>query len=345
VSSLLNELSQRRLLTEVSRRAAPSSGRRPALIALNRSAGLGIGIDIGAGHLAVAIGDLSRAVHAEHWWTDAADAPLGIECLIRRVEQTMREADADRDAVIGAAVSIATPVSSSRPSATAPCFVGLTGGELADELAAALRIPVSVENDATLGALSELTWEPGSRERTIAYVKWASRVGAGIAIDGAVFRGSSGCAGEIGHLTIDPNGPRCWCGSRGCLELYCGGSHVLRTLLDQGRNVPDLQAVVDLAAAGDDQVLRVVRQATSVLSTGLAHLVNLVNPAKIVIGGELSRLGDLVLEQLRRELHTHSFVARSSNVCLTRAQLGHRASVFGALALVLTEQQTDIPAR
>jgi predicted NBD/HSP70 family sugar kinase/DNA-binding transcriptional ArsR family regulator len=342
VSSVLSELSDRGLLTEVAGRLPPATGRRPTVIGLNRSAGLGIGIDIGAKHLAVVIGDLSRKVHAERWWTETTDAAMDVPQLVSCIQETMRQAQADPDVVIGAAVSIATPVPSFGTPAAAPCAVGRTGPDLADELAAALQIPVTVENDAALGVLSELTWGPDYGTAPIAYVKWASRVGAGIAIGKSIFRGASGYAGEIGHLTLDPSGHRCWCGSRGCLELYCGGSWILRALAERGRPLPDLDAVVARAETGDEQVLDTVLEATSVLAIGLAHLVNLVNPETVVIGGHLSALGDVILAPLRQELRALSFVARSSDVRLVTAKLGDRASVFGALALVLTEQKTAI---
>lgn len=297
VSSLLGELDARGLLTEQVDHGAPARGRRPALIGLNRFAGLGIGIDIGARHLAVAIGDMSRAVHAERWWS-GADGAIGVPSLVDRVEQAMRDANADPDLILGAGVSIATPVSPSR-SAQAPCLIGAASGQLARELAGALGVPVTVENDAVCGLLSELTWGGTGRTETIAYLKWSSRVGCGLAIDGRVFRGATGVAGEIGHLTVDRVGPLCWCGGRGCLELYCGGDRMVRRLADAGVPVADLDDVMALVELDDATATGVVADAVSMLALGLSQLVELVNPARIVVGGQLSRLGERILEPLR----------------------------------------------
>lgn len=342
VSSVLGELDARGLLTEQVDHDAPARGRRPTLIGLNRNAGLGIGIDIGARHLAVAIGDMSRAVHGERWWTSADGSGFGVDALVARIRRTMREAQADPDLILGAGVSVATPVPPSRSAAQAPCLIGGVEAGLAAELADALGVPVTVENDAACGLLSELTWGGAVHAETVAYVKWSSRVGCGMGLNGTVFRGATGFAGEIGHLTIDRAGPTCWCGSRGCLELYCGGDRILRRLDEFGCRVSDLDDVVAAVEAGDERAAAVVSDATTTLATGLAHLVHLVNPSRIVIGGQLSRLGERILRPLRDELRALSFVARDSGVQVETAQLGPRASLFGALAMVLTEQRSDM---
>jgi len=341
VSSVLGELGRRGLLTEQFDRDAPARGRRPTLLGLNRNAGLGIGIDIGARHLAVAIGDLSRTVHAERWWTDA-DGAIDIPSLVRRIQHAMQDADADPDLILGAGVSVATPVSRSPSAAEAPCVVGGSSAQLAPDLAKALGVPVTVENDAACGVLSELTWGGVDCAEPIAYVKWSSRVGCGLGIAGSVFRGATGFAGEIGHLTVDRSGPTCWCGSRGCLELLCGGAQILRRLNESAVRAGDLDDVVALVEQGNEMATRVVTDAASTLAFGLSHLVELVNPARIVVGGQLSTLGEVILGHLRDQVRTLSFVARNSGVTVTPAQLGQRASLFGALALVLTEQRSDI---
>lgn len=340
VSALVGELSVRGLLVERPVSEARLGGRPPTLLTLDRSSGIGIGIDIGVRHVAVAVGDLSRVVHAERWWPEPAGytALDGIATVVSSVETALREAGAEREQLIGAAVSVAAPISNADGSIVEPRVLpGWTGTQLVNALASALQIPVAVDNDATLGALGENIWGLASGARDLVYVKLASRVGAGLVLAGSLYRGDAGYAGELGHFTVDPDGPACWCGSRGCLELYAGGGAMLRGLPSH-RDGPDgIEALIDAALGGDAAVIAVVTRSARHLGRSLAGLTNLVNPQHIVLGGGLSRLGDLLLDPVREELLRFSFVARNSHTQVSASSLGHRASLLGALALVLTQ--------
>lgn len=339
VSSLVGELTQRGLVAERATAVMSSSGRPPSVVMLDRSAGLGIGVDIGVRHLAVAVGDLSRTVHAERWWPEPTghSAPDGIATVVSSVDTVLREAGAEREQLIGAAVSVAAPILAQNGSIAQPRVLpGWAGTRMADALCEALRIPVVVDNDATLGALGEFTWGSAAGARDLAYVKLASRVGAGLVVNGSLYHGADGLAGELGHVTVDPDGPLCWCGSQGCLELYAGGGAMLRMLAEHRCAVDDVPSLIEAALAGHPQVLDILDLSARHLGRGLAGLVNMVNPRHIVIGGELSGLADLLLDPVREELRRLSFVARARGVQVARSSLGERASLLGALALVLT---------
>lgn len=340
VSALVGELTERGLLVERSVQRLPSGGRPPAVLTLDRSNGLGIGVDVGVRHVAVAVGDLSHTVHAERWWPEPAGhtAPDGIATVLGSVAVALREAGAERDRLIGATVSVAAPISAADGSIAEPAVLpGWTGTQLADALSHELRIPVGIDNDATLGALGERVWGACAGADSLAYVKLASRVGVGLLLDGSPFRGHAGLAGEFGHLTVDPDGPLCWCGSRGCLELYAGGGAVLGGLPGRPDDPGAIEALIDAALAGDAEVRAAVTRAARYLGRGLAALVNMVDPRHVVLGGELSRLGELLLEPAREELARYSFVARTSEVSVSTSTLGRRASLLGALAHVLTQ--------
>jgi predicted NBD/HSP70 family sugar kinase len=340
VSALVGELAARGLLVERPSALARSGGRPPTVLTLDRSGGLGIGIDIGVRHLAVAVGDLSRTVHAERWWSEPAghSAPEGIATVLASVATALREANAERERLIGAAVSIAAPIYAADQTIAEPAVLpGWTGAQLAEALAAELAIPVAIDNDAALGALGETIWGSHAGARSLAYIKLASRVGVGLVLDGAVYRGHAGLAGELGHLTVDPDGPVCWCGSRGCLELYAGGGAILRGLSGYDDDRGGLEAMIDAALGGDAEVIAAVRAAARHLGRGVAALVNLVDPQHVVVGGELSRRAPHQRDPMRAELARYSFVARSGVVAVSSSSLGRRASLLGALALVLTQ--------
>jgi predicted NBD/HSP70 family sugar kinase len=340
VSALVGELAARGLLVERAGGQARVGGRPPTVLTLDRSGGLGIGIDIGVRHLAVAVGDLSRTVHAERWWPEPAGhtAPDGIATVLNSVGTALREAGAERERLIGTAVSIAAPIYAADQTIAEPAVLpGWTGAQLADALADELRIPVAIDNDATLGALGETIWGTCAGARSLAYVKLASRIGVGLVLDGALYRGHAGLAGEFGHLTVDPDGPTCWCGSSGCLEMYAGGGAILRELPGYDDDNGGIEAMIDAALDGDVAVSAAVNTAARHLGRGVAALVNMLNPQHVVLGGELSRLAPLLLDPAREELTRYSFVARSCDVSMSTSSLGRRASLLGALALVLTQ--------
>lgn len=335
VSALVGELASRgQLVEEPSTETA--TGRPVGVLSLDRSNGLGLGIDIGVRHVAVAVGDLARNVYAERWRRQPVghDASRGLEAVVSSVKAALREADAEIDHLIGAVVGLAAPIKTVDGHVAEPKLLpGWADGRLADQLAEALGVPVKLENGAALGALGEYVWGAAAGVRNLAYVKFASRVGAGLIINGSLYRGADGFAAEFGHLTLDPNGPVCHCGGRGCLELYAGGSAMLREL---GRKDTEdgIELLIDDALAGDPAVVQVVTAAAHRLGQGLATLAKLLNPQRIVIGGELSQLAMLIREPIREEMGQSAF---ASGPEVEASPLGHRASLLGALALVLTQ--------
>lgn len=145
------------------------------------------------------------------------------------VHEALREAGHDLGDVVGAVVGLPAPVVSDTgrvgASGIAPAWVG---HEPATEFRERLGVPVLVENDANLGALSEYLWGAGRGSQSLVYLLLTTGVGAGLVVDGKIFRGVSGTAGEIGHITLDANGDLCRCGIRGCLDLVAGGTAVVR---------------------------------------------------------------------------------------------------------------------
>lgn len=336
VSSLVNELLREGLVCE---RRSPGEGfgRPPASIALDRSAGLAIAVDVGVRHVAVAVGDLSRCVLAERWTTlpRGHRAETGTELVLTSIASALCEAGVEAEQVVGAAVSIAAPIARDSGRLLVPDVLpGWNGTELAGAIGRRWNVPVALENDANLGALGEAVHRTSDGGSHLLYVKLASRVGLGIALGSRVYRGRDGYAGELGHVTARPDGAPCWCGRRGCLELEAGGDGMLATLRARGVVVPTVERLVHAARAGQPEVLDVVRDGVRVLARGLADTVLLLNPSAVVLGGELTALGDLVLGPVRAEIGALPF---GPPVEVTASALGERASLVGALALVLSE--------
>ncbi len=337
VSSVVGELQRQGLVSE-RRPGGPSGfGRPPGVVALNRSAGLAIAVDVGVRHLAVAVGDLSRRVLAERWVTlpHGHRADAGTALVLDSIDEALSEAEADVDQIVGAAISLAAPIAPDSGQLLVPGVLpGWNGRDLAHAIGVRWDIPVALENDANLGALGEAVFEHGSSSSGLLYVKVASRVGLGLAFGNRIHRGRNGYAGELGHLTVDPSGERCWCGRVGCLELYAGGEGMLGRLSRGRAAITSLGELVSLAGAGDPDVCAVVDEGASVLARGIATLALLLDPERVVVGGELTALGDLLLAPIRRELASIPF---GPTIDIGTAALGERASLVGGLALVLSE--------
>ena len=347
VSSLIGELADRGLVSELPQPAADAPGRPPTRLALNRAAGLAIAVDVGVRHVAVAVGDLSRSVLAERWVAlpQGHSAERGTHIVMRSIETTLAEAVADRDQIVGAAISIAAPIAPDSGRFLVPGVLpGWNGPELAEQIGRTWGIPAAVENDANLGALGESV-AAAPHGQDLLSVKLASRVGLGIAFGSRIYRGHDGYAGELGHLTTDPDGPACWCGRRGCLELYAGAEGMLVRLAARGIHIDDVNELILRAEAGDTDVLAVIGEGTRRLARSLSSLALVLNPAVIALGGELAALGPLLLDPVNAEL---AAVPCGAPVTVRSSALGPRASLMGALALVLSESsrftdQSSVP--
>jgi glucokinase len=204
----------------------------------------------------------------------------------------------------------------------------------------ALRCPCRIDNDANLAALGEWRFGAGRGTQDMVAVTLGTGVGGGLVIGGRLLRGADGAAGEIGHMVVDPGGPRCGCGRRGCLEAHVGTAGILRQaraarLIARGRLTPRM--VSDAAAAGSPAARRVWERTGWWLGLGLANVVNLVNPERIVIGGGVAGAWPWFAPSMTASLKTHAVFAAASSVRVVRARLGPQAGVVGAAVLLWME--------
>jgi predicted NBD/HSP70 family sugar kinase len=332
VSNIVRELTTAGLLE-----IEPGAGRRGTTLQLSASAGLVAGLDFGHSHVAVAVGDLGGRILAETRTplsaTHASEEGLDVAHLL--LDKLLDDLPGSSVRAVG--MGLPAPVSDGlvRSSAILPGWVGVDAVAAVSERFA---LPAYVDNDANLGALAEQRVGAANGCRTAVFVKVSSGIGAGLVIEGEIFRGSSGTAGEIGHLTLDEQGPICRCGSRGCLEAYSSVETVQQLLATQ---LPDAGIAEIVAAAHEGSVpaLRVLEDAGLHIGWGLAAVVNLVNPELVVVGGEIAQAGELLLGSVRIGLRRHALDAAAGTPSVTGA-LGERASLLGAL--MLAADRTEI---
>src|SRR5918995_91402 len=228
-------------------------GRPPALIALDPAAGVAVGVDLGKRHPAGAGADLSHRVLAEEGGEMPEDyeAEVGMDRAAMLVETVLADSGADHDRILGVGMGLPGPVHRSGIVGSSAILPGWAGTHGAERMAERLGLEVWLGNDANLGALSEATWGAGRGANALVYLKLSTGIGAGVVIDGRLFGGAGGTAGEIGHTTLDETGDICRCGSRGCLETYAAGAAIARQLSRSRSEELDLDGVLGRAAAGD----------------------------------------------------------------------------------------------
>lgn len=326
--------------------AAGSAGGRPAsIVRLGPRAGLAVGVDVGRRHLRIAVADLGHEVLAEDARTlpDGAGpdgAPGVLDLAAELVCQALARIGHSTAEVVGVGMGMPAPVEQGTGRVVAPAILpewsGLCAGT---ELSRRLGLPVVVDNDANLGALAEHMWGAGRGHDTIAYIKAATGIGGGLVVGGRLFRGRSGTAGELGHIVLDEHGDVCRCGNRGCLELVAGGSALVAALRGSNRNVTSLPELIGHVRAGDTACVRIVADAGTHIGVAVGSLVNLVNPQRVIVGGELGQAGEVLLEPMRRALRRCAVSPAVESVEIVPCGLEERSEVLGAVAVVLREPE------
>jgi glucokinase-like ROK family protein len=351
VSSLVSDLQADGLVVE---RPEPGSafgaqgGRPPILLSFDASAGAAVGIDFGHSHLRVAVSDLASTILSERKLpldTDH-DAQQGLELAAEMVSDALADAGVPRTAVIGAGMGLPGPIEQVEgivgSSAILPGWIGMTA---ATEMRRRLDIPVMVDNDANLGALAEAAFGAGRDAGDLIYLKVSSGIGAGLILNGRLYRGSAGLAGELGHVLVDPDGIVCRCGNRGCLETVAATGALVDLLRRSHGEDLTVDAMLDAARAGDLGCRRVIDDAGRALGQVVATLLNVLNPELLVVGGDLAGAGDLLLDGVRESVSRAALPEAARRAEVVAGVLGERAQVLGALALVVSEADRTFPTR
>ena len=350
VSTIIGDLIVSGLVHETEDGPA-TGGRRPILLELNPRRGNLVGIDLGATHYDMLVTDFAGRVINE------AEARLDIrmdpDSYLRRIDDAVRAMLADAqlkmDDVLAIGMGVPGPISTAAGTVVAPPIMpGWDKYPIRIKAQELWSRPVSLNNDAELGALGEWAHGAGRGERHLAYIKVGTGVGAGLLLDGKIFQGATGCAGEIGHVTVRDDGPLCTCGNYGCLEAMAGGGAIAkkareavlagkRTQLASIHSVNEITArdVAHAARLGDLVAQQIMTEAGGYLGIGIASLVNVFNPSMIVIGGGVAQVGDLLLDPIRQVVRDRSLRSAAQAVRITAAVLGRRSTSMGAVVQAL----------
>ncbi|MFD5847583.1 ROK family protein [Streptomyces chartreusis] len=301
VSTLVDELIRSGLLEELGPERPGRVGRPGSALAVSGHGPAGIGAEIGVDHLAVCAVDLRGEVRARAV-RHGANRGRVPGPVIEELEALVREvvAEAEREGLWPAGLAVAVPGLVARDTRTVVRAPNLDWHDT--DLAELLPtdFPLTVGNEADFGALAEL-WLGDGTPRDFLHVSAEIGIGAAVVVDGGLLRGTRGFAGELGHVPVEPYGPECPCGGRGCLEQYAGEEAVLRAAgLEPGEDRVGLLAT--RAAEGDEDVRRALRDAGTALGIALTGAVNLLDPESVVLGGALAGLAPWLLPSLEAEL-------------------------------------------
>jgi predicted NBD/HSP70 family sugar kinase len=343
VSNLIAGLLEEGIVVERSdsARAAPSpSGGRPAtLLSLEPSSGGFVGVDFGREIVRVAVANRAGELLVDHRSDRlevAHEAPHALAVAESMVTRALEEADLASDRLLGAGVAVSAPVRSYSPGfASGVIFPSWAKIDVADFFGRQLGVPAHLGNDANLGALAEATFGVGRAHRNVFYVMLSEGIGGGVIVDGRIYLGQTGAAGELGHIVVNPDGQVCRCGNRGCLATVAGGAALttaLRQIHGEQMTVDDLIA---LSHDGDPGAARLIADAGEAVGRVLAASCSLLDPELVIIGGELAPAGKPLLRSVQNSLARWISPA-SGHYPVALGELGSKAEVLGAIALAMS---------
>ncbi len=340
VAARVRELTARGLVTEQDQ--AMSTGGRPAtLVSFNADAGIVLTAAIGGSRARLAVCDLAGDVRSgadidrEPGFGPDDLMPDVVSCLDRLLDESGRRGIP----IFGVGISLPGTVDPQRgASLDSPVLSGWDGVPLASYLRALTDAPVVVENDANAFALAEWRVGAGRGYDDVLVIKASTGLGAGIVAGGLLQRGANNAAGEFGHnKTPAADGRPCRCGDSGCLETVAAGWALVRALNEDGRAVRHLRDVVELAHSGDALARRLIRDSGRHVGEVLAAAVNLLNPAALVVAGDVAGAYDVFVAGLRETLYRNATALATRSLQIVPSQLGDRAGVSGTAMTVLDE--------
>jgi glucokinase len=303
-----------------------------------------IGVDLGGTNLKAGVIDPALGVHSQ---LERVIAGLSLPKLLGEITEAVEELRAGLDSELDA-VGFGIPclIDEERGLAASSTHLPIAGIPFAALMAERLSLAVFVDNDANLALLAEQRHGAARGERVALMLTLGTGVGGAIALDGEIYRGAQGAAGELGHMIVAPDGPACGpgCRGRGCLEALTSGSALAREARAAAEREPDSALgraaaagreldgalVSELARAGDTGALALLRTLGEWLGIGLTSLVNIFNPDVIVIGGGVAGAGELILEPARRVLHERAPALVAEHVAVRAARFGAQAGMLGA---------------
>lgn len=350
ITNVTSRLLELGLISEAGN-AASRGGRKRVLLKLREEAFLAIGIEISRQHVFGVLANLDGKVIARaEETTEPGEGPVKtIARVVDIIERFQGKAQREGLLVIGAGIGVPGPVKTDEGIVTTPPnFPGWRWIRLKDQVQSRTGLAVLVDDDARTAALGEAWFGAGRDVNSLVYISIGSGIGAGIVVQGRLYHGVHGLAGQIGHTSVDPHGARCECGNVGCLELFAASPGIVRQVRERlGASEPSVLAeyeragdltiarICQCAEAGDLVAVSVMDAACTYLGTGVANVINAYDPEMIILGGSLVRSYGILVDRVRAVARERSFAHGGESSQIVRSKLGKDVSAVGAVALVL----------
>ncbi len=296
-----------------------------------------IGVDLGGTNLRTALvspqGDIFNRLKEPTKASEGREKVMAR--LIGNIERQLAHARSRGLTIAGAGVGAPGVIHADTGVVVkSPNFPDWNDFPLKQDLERELRLPVSVENDANAAALGEQWRGAGRGIGSMIFLTLGTGVGGGIVLNGRIWHGADGMAGEVGHMTIVPEGRVCGCGNRGCLEMYVSSRGILQSYEEaSGRShAVSSEDVYEAARAGEAAARKVMDETGRTLGIGIANLINIFNPEMVVIGGGVKDAWSLFIEEARAEIKRRAFAYPAERTRIVPSELGDDAGMIGAVA-------------
>jgi glucokinase-like ROK family protein len=353
ITAVINNLTGVGILEEVGD-GESSGGRRPRVLNFKAEFGYLVGVDMGATSLDIALANFNgQIIDRVLRVIDVREGPEVVLGFLRKsLLEMLNRLDIDPTKIYAFGIGVPGPVEFSTGLLIAPPIMPRWEAYpirtfIQETFPCAVVI---VDNDVNVMALGELRSGAGTKDSNFIFVKIGTGIGAGIVCNGQIYRGSNGCAGDIGHICVDRNGPPCHCGNIGCLEAIAAGPPIAKRAMDAARTDPNTilaqymagqngkLSAIDVGRAameGDRVANEIIRESGRIIGEVLASLVNFYNPSLILIGGGISNIGHQFLASIRRGILHRSLPLSTRHLRIDISPIASDSGIVGAISLAM----------
>lgn len=332
VSSQVHSLIQEDLIFEIGQ-GQSSGGRKPVMLVFNKNAGYSIGIDIGVDYINGILTDLQgNIISNKYHRLDVPSFELTKDILFSIIQYFKDNMPSSPYGLIGIGLCVPGLVDKDQKIIFTPNFEWNYEVDLRSVIENEFQVPVFIENEANAGAYGEKVFGAAKNFKNIIYVSVGIGIGIGIIINNELYRGVSGYAGEMGHLTIDLNGLKCTCGNKGCWELYASEKALLKSF--QNKKMTN-EEIIKLANQNDPETLNALQNFGYYLGIGLTSILNTFNPQAVIIRNNIVEALPMVLNSMRNSISSRVYHQLENNYELLLSSLGKNAPALGASSIVI----------
>ena len=347
VTSIVNRLKEENLLIDVAGRGTGQAGRPPTTVALNGAAGYILGVDLGRVNSHFVLLDLAqnRVAHAQMKSLPLSNEVSLVDDLHREIDRILENAHVDWERVLG--VGIAVPGLVRGQEGISETYLNFGHRPVAQALSERFGRPVHVEHDAKAMALGELWFGSAKGCQNVLCLNVGWGLGLGMILGGKIYYGAKGYAGEFGHMQAVPDGQLCYCGQRGCLEMYASGKAIARMAREriaQGATPPwwrggdggsdpiDAKRIIEAGGAGDPFSVEIIQEAARHLGQGMAQLINVLHPELVILGGRISSV-DLFVQTAVSAAKAQAMAHLTQDLRFEVSSLGAQSGALGVAVL------------